>query len=88
MPVRTGAPLAELAAALDGATDATELDERLDETDATDELAGLLDAATDEAAGLDEAVPLQAATVSCAPFLPTPANCASLSFTHCGVTGA
>lgn len=88
MPVRTGAPLAELAATLDGATDATELDERLDETAATDELAGLLDAATDEAAGLDEAVPLQAAAVSCAPFLPTPANCASLSFTHCGVTGA
>ena len=85
MPLSTGAP-DELAAALDGVTDATELDERLEEIAATDELAGLLDAATDEAA-MDDAVPLQAAAVSCAPFLPTPAYCASLSFTHCGLTG-
>lgn len=86
MPVSTGAPLVELAGLLDAA--AVELDERLEETAAIDELAGLLDAAIDEAARLDDAVPLQAAAVSCAPFLPTPANCASLSFTHCGLTGA
>ena len=36
---------------------------------------------------LDELEP-HAAAVSCAPFLPTPAYCASLSFRHCGATGS
>lgn len=73
-------------------TAATELDERLDDTTATElderlEAGTELDAGTDEGAA-DEVVVPHADAVSCAPFLPTPANCASLSFTHCGVTGA
>ena len=55
---------------------ATELDDLLDDATGTDELATEL------------AVPLQADAVKVALFLPTPAYCASLSFTHCGATGA
>lgn len=93
MPVNTGPVLTELAAEerLEETT-AAELDERLEET-TTAELDDLLDGATELDAGTDEGaaddvVPPHADAVSCAPFLPTPANCASLSFTHCGVTGA
>lgn len=66
MPVKTGAPLAELAELLEGATDAAELLEGA--TDAAE----LLEGAT-EAAELDEPVLPQAAAVSWALFLPTPA---------------
>ena len=44
------------------------------------ELAGVEDAA-------DEVLVPQALAVNCAPFLPTPAYWAILSFTHWGVTG-
>lgn len=67
----------ELEDLLDEATEGTELDLGTDE-------GAELDAGTDDAA-LD--APPQIAAVSCALFLPTPATCASLSFTHCGVTG-
>lgn len=92
---------AELEDRLDD-TGATELDDLLDDTGAT-ELDDLLDEATDGAeldrgtdegaaldAGIDEGAldaPPQIATVNCALFLPTPATCANLSFTHWGVTG-
>lgn len=101
MPPNTGAPLAELAALLDEET-ATELDDLLEET-ATEELDALLEDTTatelaallDELTGateletaLDDVAPPQTAAVNCALFLPTPATCANLSFTHCGLTGA
>lgn len=64
---------------------ATELEDRLEET--TAELDDLLEDTTGVELATDELLPLQAAAVNCALFLPTPANCASLSFTHCGDTG-
>lgn len=88
MPVNTGPAAAELdedfteLEATDDfeeleATEALELDAtealELDATDAT-ELAELV------------AVP-HVEAVNCALFLPTPATCASLSLTHCAVTG-
>lgn len=61
--------------------------ERLIEPDAAAllELLAVLDGVDDDA---DEVVPpLHALAVNCAPFLPTPAYWAILSFTHWGVTG-
>lgn len=72
----------------------TELSGRLDDTTAAelddlllDEITGVELGATE--LGADEllAAPPQTAAVKVAPFLPTPATCASLSFTHCGATG-
>lgn len=68
---------AELDDLLDEATEGAELDLGTDE-------GAELDAGTEEGA-LD--APPQIAAVNCALFLPTPATCANLSFTHCGVTG-
>ncbi len=65
---------AELDDLLDEATEGTELDL------GTDEGAELDVVGTDEGA-LDDPPP-QIAAVSCALFLPTPATCANLSFTH------
>ncbi len=66
----------------------TELDERLDDTTAAELEDLLLDEITGVELGADELLaPPQTAAVKVAPFLPTPATCASLSFTHCGVTG-
>lgn len=66
----------------------TELDERLEEL--TTELEDLLLDDTGTELGADEELlgSPHTADVSVAPFLPTPATPASLSFTHCGVTGA
>jgi hypothetical protein len=65
----------ELDGLLDEATEGTELDDLLD---GAIELDGLLEEATegtelDEGVTLEELLPLQAAAVSCALFLPTPA---------------
>ena len=67
---------------------ATELEDRLLEVKATeldDLLEGAIELTTELATEL--AVPPQTAAVRVAPFLPTPATVAILSFTHCGVTG-
>lgn len=66
---------------------ATELTTELDFELATelDELATEL--FTELVIELDELAPLQVDAFNCAPFLPTPATCPILSFTHCGVTG-
>mgnify|MGYP001604941501 CR=1 FL=1 len=80
---------------------ATELDDLLDELTAT-ELEDLLEETTaaelddlllEETTGVELAteelvVPPHTADVSVAPFLPTPATCAILSFTHCGAADA
>ena len=63
----------------------TELDDRLDELTTT-ELDDLLDDTGTELGAEDEVMP-HAEDVRVAPFLPAPATPASLSFTHCGVTG-
>lgn len=80
MPLSTGAELTELA------TDELATDERLDDTAAA-ELDERLEAGAALDAGVDEVAVPQADAVNCALFLPTPAYCANLSFTHCGVTG-
>ncbi len=93
MPVNTGAPLTGLDALLDDT--ATELDDLLDEVAAMElddlledtaatELDDLLDGATELATELE--VPPHTSEVKVAPFLPTPATVASLSFTHSGDT--
>ena len=64
----------------------TELDDLLDELTTT-ELEDLLLDDTDTELGADEEVFPHVDDVSVAPFLPTPATPASLSFTHCGATG-
>ena len=84
MPLSVGAPELEEAALLEEDALEAVLDEAalLDDEVTLDE---------DEllAAELDEEVdPLHEAAVSCAPFLPTPAYWASLSFTHCAETGS
>ena len=63
-----------------------ELDERLEEL--TTELEGLLLDDTGTELGADDELLPQTDEVRVAPFLPTPATPVSLSFTHCGVTGA
>lgn len=86
-------PLAatELEDLLDDTT-AAELDDLLDETAGT-ELEDLLDdtAGTEdrleETGAVELVAPPHTAAVNCALFLPTPATCANLSFTHWGVTG-
>lgn len=70
------AELDDLLEALLEESTATELDDLLDETTATE-----LGADDDEVG-----VPHTDA-FNCALFFPTPATCASLSFTHCGATG-
>ena len=97
MPVRTGAPLAELAAEL-AAEELALLDEDEAALLAADELALLEEAALDaaalelallEEAALDDEVEVpQAEAASVAPFLPTPATLVSLSFTHCAEIGS
>ncbi len=65
-----------------------ELDDLLEETIAI-ELEDLLEdvAATELGADDDEVVVPHTDAFNCALFFPTPATCASLSFTHCGDTG-
>ena len=65
---------------------ATELEDRLLEVKAT-ELDERLETGAALDAGVDEVAPPQTAAVRVAPFLPTPATVAILSFTHWGVTG-
>lgn len=77
--------ITELETLLDELT-TTELDDLLDELTAT-ELEDLLLDDTGTELGADDEVLPQVDAVRVAPFLPTPATPASLSFTHCGVTG-
>jgi hypothetical protein len=71
----------ELDDLLEGATELAGLDDAT-----TTELEDLLEGATELATEL--LAPPQIAVVRVAPFLPTPATLASLSFTHWGDTGA
>ena len=61
---------------------AIELEDRLDEVTATE-----LDDGATELGAEDELAPPHTADVRVAPFLPTPATEANVSFTHCGDTG-
>jgi len=74
--------LEELEVRLDEAEVATELDVRLEDAEIATELDDLL-----EVAALEDVALPQTEVVNCALFLPTPAYCVSLSFTHWGVTG-